>query len=101
MYSARPDGLGNTDPGVIAALTGPLDRELDAYSRNVREAGKAPRLQHSLRRHRVINQAVGILMATDRLTPPEATAALHRRATDRGTGPEQAAQDVINQHRNT
>ena len=45
----------------------------------------------------LVNEAVGILMANDRLAPAEATAALHREG--HRSWYRQAAEDVINEHR--
>ena len=94
LYSATPGGLQDPDPDVLTVLTEYLDRGLTDYSAAQPGEPDAHRLQTSLRRRHVVNQAVGALMAAHGVSAAEGMRSLQDRAGD-NSRLEQAARDVI------
>jgi AmiR/NasT family two-component response regulator len=98
LYSARARGLRTADPEQLTVLTDALDRGLNDYWNTRTETDRATRLQNTLRRDWVINQAIGMLMAAQDLAAPDASAVLRQQAGKAGVPLHQAAQEIINQH---
>jgi hypothetical protein len=98
LYSAAADGLRTADRDVLTVLTGYLDRGLNDYSAAQPGETQARYIQESLRQHRQINHAIGILMATHDLTPDDAAALLQSHADRTGVPVHQAADHIIEQH---
>ncbi len=82
LYSATQGGLRGLDRDLLIVLTGYLDRALTDYA--AAHFGKldSRRLQTTLHRRRIINHAVGTLMATHGIGGAEAQRALYLRAPD-------------------
>ena len=96
LYSATVGGLQDPDADVLTVLTEYLDRGLTDYSASQPGEPDAVRLQTSLARRHLINQAVGALMAAHGFSAAQAMESLREQAGDRSL--EQAAREVIAQH---
>ena len=98
LYSATVGGLQDPDTDVLTILTEYLDRGLTDYSALQPGEPDAVRLQASLVRQHLINQAVGALMATHGISAVQAQQTLQEEAGGRGL--DAAARDVIARHTN-
>ena len=98
LYSARAEGLRDADPDVLTVLTEYLDRGLTDFSAAQPGEADAAGIQHRLRVRRIINQAIGILMALHHLSADDAAARLDRQAGDLDRSVQNVAADLILQH---
>lgn len=101
LYSGRPGGLQDPDPDVLLVLTEFLDRGLTDYSAAQPGEPDARRLHDALRARFVVNQAIGVLMATHGITADEARSTLHGMLDGSPTDLESVARKVIGQYAGT
>ena len=95
LYSALPNGFTGASRAAAAELVTVIVVTVTATLRNFGDATLADQLQQALGSRSAIDQAVGIIIATQRLNPDEAFATLRRASQHRNIRLPVIAQELI------
>lgn len=94
MYSADRGALSDVDPDMLIVLTGYLSRGLTSYA-DQQPDRVGDRLRAALARRAIIEQAVGVLMASRFLRPGEARDLLRQLAREADLSPQAQAERIV------